>query len=70
MLLKRIYIDNYKCCVNLELAVDQMNLLLGPNGTGKKKTIVYLTYKDLPERFVLKGCLMMPRPRFRLPVTN
>jgi predicted ATPase len=31
----RIYIDNYKCCVNLEIKFDSINLLLGDNGTGK-----------------------------------
>ena len=34
-MLKRIYIDNYKCLVNFELTFDSMNLLLGSNGAGK-----------------------------------
>lgn len=34
-MLKRIYIDNYKCCVNLEVKFDSINLLLGDNGAGK-----------------------------------
>jgi len=34
-MLKRIYIDNFRCLVNFELAVDPINLFLGPNGAGK-----------------------------------
>ncbi|MCP4110668.1 MAG: AAA family ATPase [Desulfobacteraceae bacterium] len=34
-MLNRIYIDNYKCCVNLEIKFDSINLLLGDNGAGK-----------------------------------
>ena len=34
-MLKRIYIDNYKCCVNLDITFESINLLLGNNGAGK-----------------------------------
>jgi len=34
-MLKRIYINNFRCLVNFDLTVDTMNLLLGANGTGK-----------------------------------
>jgi predicted ATPase len=34
-MLKRIYIDNFRCLVNFELAVDSINLFLGDNGSGK-----------------------------------
>ena len=34
-MLNRIYIDNYKCCVNLEVKFNAINLLLGDNGSGK-----------------------------------
>jgi AAA15 family ATPase/GTPase len=34
-MLKRIYIDNFRCLVNFELQVDAINLFLGSNGTGK-----------------------------------
>ncbi len=34
-MLKRIYIDNFRCLVNFELAVDSINLFLGANGAGK-----------------------------------
>jgi predicted ATPase len=33
--LKRVYIDNFKCLVNFEFAPHRTQLLLGPNGTGK-----------------------------------
>ena len=34
-MLKRVYIDNFRCFVNFELALDQQVLVLGLNGTGK-----------------------------------
>ena len=34
-MLKRIYVDNYKCLVNFDLKFDAINLFLGPNGSGK-----------------------------------
>jgi predicted ATPase len=34
-MLKRIYIDNYRCLVNFDLALDRISLLLGLNGSGK-----------------------------------
>jgi len=34
-MLKRIYIDNFRCLVNFELSVDSINLFLGTNGAGK-----------------------------------
>ncbi|RKZ47140.1 MAG: ATPase [Candidatus Parabeggiatoa sp. nov. 3] len=34
-MLKRIYINNFRCLVNFELTVDTLNLYLGANGTGK-----------------------------------
>ena len=34
-MLKRIYIDNYKCLVNFEVQLNQLNLFLGENGSGK-----------------------------------
>jgi predicted ATPase len=34
-MLKRIYIDNFRCLVNFDLSLDPINLLLGPNGSGK-----------------------------------
>ena len=34
-MLKRIYVNNFRCLVNFELKLDRLNLLLGQNGTGK-----------------------------------
>jgi predicted ATPase len=34
-MLKRLYVDNFRCLVNFELKLDRVNLLLGGNGTGK-----------------------------------
>ncbi|WP_013322336.1 AAA family ATPase [Gloeothece verrucosa] len=34
-MLKRIYIDNFRCFVNFELSLRQINLFMGLNGTGK-----------------------------------
>ncbi len=34
-MLKRMYIDNFRCLVNFELSVGAMNLFLGDNGSGK-----------------------------------
>jgi predicted ATPase len=34
-MLKRLYVDNFKCLVNFEIKLDRLNLLLGDNGSGK-----------------------------------
>ncbi len=34
-MIKRLYVDNYKCLVNFELPLQELTLLLGPNGVGK-----------------------------------
>lgn len=34
-MIKRIFVDNYKCLVNFELALEELSLLLGPSGVGK-----------------------------------
>ena len=34
-MLKRLYIDNYKCLTNFEICFEELTLLLGPNGCGK-----------------------------------
>ena len=43
-MLKRLYIDNYKCYSNFELTFNALNLLMGPNGVGKS-TIFEVLYK-------------------------
>lgn len=34
-MLKRLYIDNYKCLTNFDICFGELTLLLGPNGCGK-----------------------------------
>ena len=34
-MLKRLYIDNYKCLTNFDICFEELTLLLGPNGCGK-----------------------------------
>ena len=43
-MLKRIYVDNFKCLVNFELNLDSKNLFLGTNGVGKS-TVLYVLSK-------------------------
>jgi predicted ATPase len=38
-MIKRIYIDNYKCLVNFELHLGEITLLVGPNGVGKSSVL-------------------------------
>lgn len=38
-MIKRVYIDNYKCLVNFELQLQELTLLVGPNGVGKTSVL-------------------------------
>lgn len=38
-MIKRIFIDNYKSLVNFELQLQELTLLLGPNGVGKTSVL-------------------------------
>lgn len=38
-MLKRLYVDNYRCLVNFELPLQELSLLLGPNGVGKTSVL-------------------------------
>ena len=38
-MIRRIYVDNYKCLVNFELSFDRLTLLIGPNGVGKSAVL-------------------------------
>lgn len=38
-MLKRLYIDNFLCLINFELTLDETNVLLGPNGSGKTSVL-------------------------------
>jgi predicted ATPase len=50
-MLKRLYVDNYKCLVNFELNFKSINLFLGANGSGK--TTVFEVLQKL--RAVVNG---------------
>ncbi len=38
-MLQRLYVDNYKCLVNFDLRLQELSLLLGPNGVGKTSVL-------------------------------
>jgi len=38
-MLKRLYVDNYRCLVNFRLELQELTLLVGPNGTGKSSVL-------------------------------
>ena len=38
-MIRRLYVDNYRCFVNFELRLDDLTLLLGPNGVGKTSVL-------------------------------
>jgi predicted ATPase len=38
-MLKRLYVDNYRCLVNFQLEFQEMTLLVGPNGSGKSSVL-------------------------------
>ncbi len=46
-MLKRLYVNNFRCLVNFELKLDRINLLLGVNGSGKSSVFdVLLKIQD------------------------
>ncbi|MCX7806495.1 MAG: ATP-binding protein, partial [Planctomycetota bacterium] len=38
-MIRRLYVNNYKCLVNFELRLRELTLLLGPNGSGKTSVL-------------------------------
>lgn len=38
-MLKRLYVDNYRCLVNFTLDFQELTLLVGPNGSGKSSVL-------------------------------
>ena len=42
-MLTRLYVDNFRCLENFELELDQANVLLGHNGTGKTSVLNVLS---------------------------
>ena len=51
-MLKRLYVDNYRCFANFDLKLKPLSLLLGPNGAGKTSVIEII---DGMRQFVSKG---------------
>lgn len=51
-MLRRIYIDNFKCFINFELQLERVTLLAGQNGSGKSTLMDMVT--DIPS-IVLAG---------------
>ena len=51
-MLTRFYADNFRCLTNFELRLDETNVLLGPNGTGKTSVLDALRRI---QRFVARG---------------
>lgn len=41
-MLKRLYVDNYRCFVNFELELKELTLLVGTNGSGKSSVLAVL----------------------------
>ena len=41
-MLKRFYADNFRCLINFELKLDEANVFLGANGTGKTSVLTVL----------------------------
>ena len=47
-MIKRLYVDNYKCFVNFEVDLDPITLLLGRNGAGKTAILdIVLALREL-----------------------
>lgn len=42
-MLKRLYVDNYRCFVNFQLEFQDLTLLVGPNGSGKSSVLDLLS---------------------------
>lgn len=38
-MVKRFHVDNFRCLINFEVELDELNLFLGPNGSGKTSVL-------------------------------
>lgn len=54
-MLKRLFVDNYRCLVNFDFAPQKINLLVGDNGSGKTTVFEVLW---LLKRIVCEGALI------------
>ena len=61
-MLQRLYVDNYKCLVNFELQLQELTLLLGPNGVGKTAVldIVYALRRLLSGEVKVADAIAFP----------
>ncbi len=61
-MLKRIYVDNYKCLINFELQLQELTLLVGRNGVGKTAVFdaVYALCRLLEGRSIVKDREILP----------
>ncbi len=57
-MLKRLYVDNYRCLVNFQLEFQEMTLLVGPNGSGKSSVLDVL--KAIKQLLSGKGMVAEP----------
>jgi len=62
---KRLYVDNFKCLVNFELPLEELTLLLGPNGVGKTSVLDVM----FALRQLLKGLAKVTDPGIFPPET-
>ena len=51
-MLTRLYADNFRCLVNFELLLDETNVLLGANGSGKTSVLDVL---GRMQEFIVRG---------------
>ena len=38
-MVKRLHVDNFRCLINFEVKLDELNLFLGANGSGKTSVL-------------------------------
>jgi ABC-type multidrug transport system ATPase subunit len=64
-MIRRIYSDNYKSLVNFELQLQELTLLLGPNGVGKTAIldVVFGLRRLLSGEAKVTDVELFPRPR-------
>lgn len=65
-MIRRIYVDNYKSLVNFELRLEELTLLVGPNGVGKSAVLGVM----LALRQLLSGTAKVDQPGIFSPSTR
>ncbi len=51
-MIERIYVDNFRCLINFEIELDEENVFLGANGTGKTSVLTVLRRL---QRLIVRG---------------